>query len=200
MFVTLEGIDGSGKSTQVKLLAEALGADTLLVREPGGTALGERLRAILKDPEVELGPLAETMLFCAARAELVATEIAPALKAERDVVCDRFIDSTVAYQGVGRGLGVELVDELNKAAIGGCGPDLTVLLRIDPVRARERAEAREGADDRFELEGLDFQERIAVAFDAIAAAEPDRVLVVDAAAPVEQVHAAVLAAIEGARR
>ena len=106
MFVTLEGVDGAGKSTQAKLLAEALGPDTLLLREPGGTPAGERLRDLLKDASVELTPRAELMLFCAARAELVERVIVPAIDDGRDVVCDRFVDSTVAYQGGARGIDV----------------------------------------------------------------------------------------------
>jgi len=200
MFITLEGIDGAGKSTQVKLLAEALGTETLLLREPGGTPLGERLREIVKDPDLEFGALAETMLFCAARSELVATAIKPALAAGRDVVCDRFVDSTLAYQGVARGLGIEPVERLNEAAVAGLVPDLTVLLRIAPELARRRAQSRaEQTDDRFEGEGLEFQRRIATAFEAIAAADPERVVAVEADRDPGDVHAAILAAVEKAR-
>ena len=120
MFVTLEGVDGAGKSTQARLLAEALGPDTLLLREPGGTPAGERLRAILKDASVELTPRAELMLFCAARAELVDRVIVPALAAGRDVVCDRFADSTAAYQGGARDIDPDLVGALNAAAVRDC--------------------------------------------------------------------------------
>ena len=117
MFVTLEGIDRAGKSTQAALLAEALGG-ALLVREPGGTPFGERMRELLKDPGVELDPRTELLLFCAARAELVARVIRPAMEDGRDVICDRFVDSTVAYQGVARGLGADAVDALNAVAVG----------------------------------------------------------------------------------
>ena len=122
MFVTLEGIDRSGKTTQAALLTEALGPDTLLLREPGGTETGERIRALLKDPGTELDPRAELLLFCAARAELCARLVRPALESGRDVVCDRFVDSTVAYQGAARGIGAELVERLNEIAIAGCLP------------------------------------------------------------------------------
>ena len=136
MFVTLEGIDRSGKTTQAALLREALGPDTLLLREPGGTEAGERIRDLLKDPELELDPRAELLLFCAARAELCASVIRPALDAGRDVVCDRFVDSTAAYQGAARGLGVELVEGLNEIAIAGCTPDVTAPASDRPVRGR----------------------------------------------------------------
>ena len=199
MFVTLEGVDGAGKSTQAKLLAEALGPETLLLREPGGTPVGERLRELLKDAELELSPRSELLLFCAARAELVERVIKPALQAGRDVVCDRFVDSTVAYQGGARGIETELVDSLNAAAVAGCMPDRTVLLAVDVASAVGRTEERGGegarASDRFEREGPVFQERIAAAFARIAAAEPERVAVVDAAGSVEEVHARVMKAV-----
>jgi len=198
LFVTLEGVDGAGKSTQARLLAEALGPETLLLREPGGTPAGERLRDLLKDAAVELTPRAELMLFCAARAELVERVIAPAVEAGRDVVCDRFVDSTVAYQGGARGIDDGLVQTLNAAAVRGCMPDRTVLLRADTATAVDRARDRcdSPISDRFESEGTEFQDRIAAAFDRIAAAEPERIVVVDAAGTVEEVHARVLEALE----
>jgi dTMP kinase len=205
VFITLEGIDRAGKSTQATLLAEALGGSALLLREPGGTPAGERMRELLKDPEVELDPRAELLLFCAARAELVARVIRPALEDGRPVICDRFIDSTVAYQGVARGLGVESVEALNAFAIGECVPDVTILLRISPQRAAERGQQRlaaGGSDgaDRFEGEGIDFQRKVASAYDEIAARDPDRVTVVDGEGPVEEVHARVVETLERVRR
>lgn len=198
MFVTLEGIDGAGKSTQARLLADALGPETLLLREPGGTPVGERLRELLKDGSLELAPRAELLLFCAARAELVERVIRPAIASGCDVVCDRFVDSTVAYQGGARGIEPGLVDALNAAAVGSCMPDRTVVLRIDADRAAERAGERRGASpaaDRFEREGVGFQERIAAAFERIAAAEPERVVVLDGTGSVDEVHARVLGAV-----
>ncbi len=170
MFVTLEGIDRSGKTTQATLLARALGPDTVLLREPGGTDVAERIRGLLKDPGIELDPRAELLLFCAARAELCARVIGPALDQGRDVVSDRFIDSTVAYQGAARGLGVEVVEQLNEVAIAGRPPHLTVLLRIDPDRAEARGQQRLAAggsdgSDRFEGEGIGFQRAVAAAYE-----------------------------------
>lgn len=204
MLISLEGIDGSGKTTQAALLHRKLGDEALLLREPGGTGAGETLRELLKDPAVELDPITELLLFCAARAELMARVVRPALERNRDVVLDRFMDSTVAYQGAGRGLGVELVEGLNAAATGGAEPDVTVLLRIDPELAASRGQLRlagEGAEgaDRFEGEGIDFQRRVAEAYDELAARHPERIAVIDAEREVEPVHADVVQAVERAR-
>ena len=201
MFVTLEGIDRSGKTTQAALLAEALGPETLLLREPGGTDAGERIRGLLKDPDGELDPRTELLLFCAARAELCARLVRPALERGHDVVCDRFVDSTVAYQGAARGLGTDLVERLNEIAVGGSLPDLTVLLRIDPERAEARGQQRlaEGAADgadRFEGEGIEFQRLVAAAYDDLAVRHGDRIAVVDAEGDVAEVHARVMEVVE----
>lgn len=195
LFVTLEGIDRSGKTTQAALLLEALGDEGLTVREPGGTAAGERIRDLLKDPAVALSPAAEALLFAAARAELVTGVIAPALAEGRVVVSDRFLDSSLAYQGAARGLGVEEVERVNAFATSGVRPDLTLLLDLEPAAAAERgAEA-----DRFESEGAGLQERVAAAYRELAARDPGRWRILDAARPPEQVHADVLAAVEEAR-
>src|SRR5262249_54777464 len=164
LFISLEGIDGSGKSTQSKLLAAALGPKTVSIREPGGTEAAERIRALLADPGVELDPLAELLLFLAARADLTARVIRPALEAGRDIVCDRFADSSVAYQGAARGLGVGEVISLTDAASEGLWPDLTLLLRVDPETGLGRAEG----EDRFESEGLELQRAVAGAYEEIA--------------------------------
>jgi dTMP kinase len=204
VFVTLEGIDRSGKTTQAVLLAEALGPDTLLLREPGGTDVGERIRELLKDPASELDPRTELLLFCAARAELCARLVRPALDRGRDVVCDRFVDSTVAYQGAARGLGTDVVERLNEIAIAGCLPEVTVLLRIDPELAEARGQqrlAQGGTDgsDRFEGEGIELQRLVAAAYDELAARHPDRIAVVDAAASAETVHERVMQAVTAPR-
>ena len=200
MFVTLEGIDRSGKTTQAALLIEALGPETLLLREPGGTDAGERIRALLKDSATELDPRTELLLFCAARAELCARLVRPALDQGRDVVCDRFVDSTVAYQGAARGLGTDLVERLNEIAIAGSLPDVTVLLRIDPEGAESRGQQRlaEGAADgidRFERQGIEFQRLVAAAYDDLASRHPERIAVVDAEGGVAEVHARVMEAV-----
>lgn len=195
MFVSLEGIDGSGKSTQARLLAEALGPETLLIREPGGTVAAERIRKLLADGSVELDPLAELLLFCAARADLVARVIRPALEAGREVVSDRFADSTVAYQGSARELGAGRVINLVDTATEGLWPDLTVLLRVDPEAALARAEG----GDRFEAEGLEFQRRVAEAYEEIAIVAADRVVVIDGEGSVEEVHRRVVEAVRRRR-
>lgn len=191
MFISLEGVDGSGKSTQAKLLAEALGPETVAIREPGGTDAAERIRSLLADPGVELEPLAELLLFCAARADLTERVIRPALEAGRDVVCDRFSDSSVAYQGAARGLGVGEVISLCDTATDGLWPDLTLLLRVDPEVGLGRAD---GAD-RFEAEGLELQRAVAAAYEEIAAIAADRVVTIDAAGTVEEVHERVMDAV-----
>jgi dTMP kinase len=189
VFITLEGIDRAGKTTQAARLAEALGPGTRLVREPGGTAVGERIRELIKDPRLELAAEAEVLLFNAARAQLLAEEIGPALARGNDVVCDRFIDSTVAYQGAARGLGVERVEELTRLVVGECVPDLTVLLRIEPSRAFHR---QTEIDDRFEAAGAEFQAKVAEAYDALAERHPERIAVVDAEADSDLVHERVM--------
>lgn len=193
MFVTLEGIDGSGKTTQAELLAKALGDDTVLVREPGGTPASERIRELVADPAVELEPAAELLLFCAARAQLVAEVIRPALDAGRDVVSDRFSDSTAAYQGAARGVSVEVAVSVNLVATGRLTPDVTVLLRIDP----ELAATRSRGEDRIEREGLEFQRRVAEAYERLARTDPSRIKVVDAEGDVDEVHARVMEAVRG---
>lgn len=188
MFVSLEGIDGSGKTTQARLLADALGEGTVLVREPGGTAGSEAIRDLLIDPQVPFGGFAELLLFCAARSQLTEEVIEPALRAGTDVVADRFSDSSVAYQGAGRGVEHELIERLCGAATKGIWPDLTLVLAVDP----ELTAKRSGGADRFESEGLEFQRRVAAGYDEIAARHPDRVRIVDASGSKQEVHERIM--------
>ncbi len=196
LFVTLEGIDRSGKSTQARLLAEALGPDVLALREPGGTALGEQVRSLLKDPSTAPSPRAEALLFAAARAELVGEVIEPALARGLTVVCDRFLDSSLAYQGAARGLGVDEVRAINRFGMRDLVPDLTLLLDIDPAAASARA----GELDPFEAEGASLQERVLDGYDALARAEPQRWRVVDARRDEATVHAEILALVASLAR
>jgi dTMP kinase len=195
LFVTFEGIDRSGKTTQARLLCEALGDDALGVREPGGTEAGERVRAILKDPSVSLSPETEALLFAAARAELVTEVILPALAEGRVVVSDRFLDSSLAYQGGARGLGIEDVERVNRFATRALRPDITFLLEIDP----EEAAARAGEHDRFEEAGAALQEAVGAAYDRLIDLDPGRWRRVDATRSPEEIHAEVLAEVASAR-
>lgn len=186
MFVTFEGVDGSGKSTQARLLAEALrdeGREVVATREPGGTELGERVRELVLHGN-GVSPWAEATLFAAARAQLVEEVIRPALARGADVVCDRYLDSSLAYQGIGRGLGVDRVLELNLVATGGLLPDRTFLLELPAAEAARRR----GADtDRLEAEGQEFAERVGIAYRELADAFPRRIVAVDATlSPEEQ--------------
>ena len=182
--ITVEGIDGSGKSTLVGTLVEALensfGLVVKALREPGGVEVSERIRSILKDPELQIGSRAEALLYAAARAELIEQAVKPLLAEGTWVLLDRYVDSSLAYQGVARGLGVADVAAINAFATGGVVPDRTLLLELDPAQARARSEARGEQVDRIEAEGDDFFKLIADSYRQLAAAEPARFRVLDA--------------------
>ena len=190
VFVTLEGVDGAGKSTHMQFVADAIaaasGRHVIVTREPGGTELAERLRAaILAEP---MQPLPETLLIAAARADHVARVIRPALEAGSSVVCDRFYDATVAYQGAGKGVPLELIERLAEAAHPGLRPDRTLVFDCSYEVARRRLAASGKKLDRFEREDQGFFERVRAAYLARANAEPGRMRVIDAAADVTQIR------------
>ena len=196
--ITIEGVDGAGKTTLAAGLVEALaraGVQARLLREPGGVQTAEAVRALVKDPELTVGARTEALLYAAARAQLVEEALAPALAAGAWVLLDRFVDSSLAYQGGGRELGIEAVRELNLFATGGLTPDRTLLLTLDPASAQARADARGEAPDRLELAGADFFSRIADAYRELAIAEPQRIRVLDATLPPDQVVAQAMAAL-----
>jgi dTMP kinase len=194
VLITVEGIDGAGKSTLVAGLADALrDREPVVLREPGGVELSERLRALVKDPALTVGGRAEALIYAAARAQLVEQRLRPLLAGGRLVLLDRFVDSSLAYQGAARGLGVEAVRALNAFGTGGLVPDRTLLLRIDPAAGLARAAGRGEAKDRIEAEREAFWLACARAYDELAAAEPRRWIVLDAAQPAERVLAGALA-------
>lgn len=193
LFVTFEGVDRAGKTTQARMLRDALGDRAVAVREPGGTPAGERIREILKDGSIELDPRSEALLFAAARAELVEQVIKPALEDGKVVVSDRYLDSSLAYQGEARGLGVDEVARVNRFATQGLEPDITFLLELDLADAA----ARGGETDRFEDEGRAMQEQVRDAYDRLARENPERWRRINASRPADEVHADVLAVVAG---
>ncbi len=192
-FITVEGGEGAGKSTQARRLAaslEAAGYETVLTREPGGTKGAEAVRALLLDPATELAPLADTLLHFAARADHVANVIKPALGRGAVVICDRFYDSTMAYQGYGMGVDVVVIATLVRLI--GLIPDVSLFLELPEHEARRRLAGRGLAADRYDLMGEEMRARIAHGFLSIAAAEPDRCVMIDAAPDADEVSAAIL--------
>jgi dTMP kinase len=198
-FLTLEGGEGTGKSTQVARLERRLraqGLDPLVTREPGGTPLAERVREVLLDPALSPGPLAEALLVEAARADLVARRLAPALAEGRVVVCDRYTDSTLAYQGGGRGLDASALATLNALATGGITPDLTLLFDLDERAGLERRAAAAGAVNRLDREPPEFHARVRRRFLELARAEPARFVVLDAALSPDALEQRIWEAVE----
>jgi dTMP kinase len=197
--ITIEGLDGAGKSTLARALAESLRARDLrveLLREPGGVETSERIRALVKDPALSVAPRTEALLYAAARAQLVDERLTPLLHEGTIVLLDRYVDSSLAYQGAARGLGVEQVREINRFATGGLEADRTLLLRISPAAGRARQAERDERPDRLEQEDLEFFSCIAAAYDELAAAEPDRIRVLDASFTPATVLADALTALE----
>jgi dTMP kinase len=196
MFLTFEGVEGAGKSTQVRLLAERLRqseAHVLVTREPGDGPLGARLRSLVLSPpdDVEIAELAELFIMLADRAQHVAGAIKPALAEGVHVLCDRYIDSSVAYQGYGRGLSVDEIDRMNSLATGGLLPDRTILLDLDPASGLARQQER----NRMESEALAFHERVRAGFLDIAGRNPERFLILDASQSPEALHEQIWTAI-----
>jgi dTMP kinase len=181
VFVTFEGLDGSGKTTQARLLAESLSkeGEVVATREPGGTPLGERIREVLLHGE-EISPWAEAALFAAARAELVEQVIRPALERGAAVVCDRYLDSSLAYQGIARRLGIEEVLQLNLTVVGGLLPDRTFVLQLDPAAAAKRTRR---ARDRIEREGEEFHAALDAAYWQLGQLYPERIVLLDGSLP-----------------
>ena len=195
MLITLEGLDGAGKTTLAEGLERELGRPLTVLREPGGVALAERIRELVKDPALPVGLRAEALLFAASRAELVAEAVVPRLERGEWVLLDRYVDSSLAYQGAARGLGVEAVRALNAFATGGLTPDRTLLLRLSPEQRAARLGDRGDGLDRLERAGDAFFAAVAAAYDELAAADPARWRVLDASAAPDDVLAQALAAL-----
>ncbi len=199
--ITIEGLDGAGKSTLALALARALpermdgGRSVELLREPGGVEVSERIRALVKDPALNVTARTEALLYAAARAQLVEERLRPLLSDGAVVLLDRFVDSSLAYQGAARSLGVEAVRAINLFATGGLVPDRTLLLHISPAAGRARQHERAAAPDRLEREGEDFFAAVASAYEQLALAEPERIRVIDATQPPERVLDDALAAL-----
>lgn len=200
LLLTFEGIDGSGKSTQARRLNEYLqehGHETLLVREPGGTELSEQVRSVLLQPDLNVHPMAELLLFSAARTQLVAERIRPALDEGQIVICDRFYDSTTAYQGAGRGVAdPEWLQSFHHRVTDGLVPDRTYLVELDPETARTRRSDDTATGDRMEAENDDFYSRVAEAYDALADENPTRIRRLDGHRSIEDLHASIRSDVE----
>jgi len=202
LFISFEGSEGCGKSTQIRALAERLkanGKEVIQTREPGGTPLGEAIRNLLQHDEAGEGmsPESELLLFAAARAQITRELIAPAIADSKIVLCDRFMDSTTVYQGVARALAPEQVAQMNQFAVGNCKPDLTILIDLDPGVGLERVKARSGGQlDRMEREAIEFFQAVRSGYLALAKQEPQRFLVLDGSQSIESLEATIWSAVE----
>lgn len=201
-FITFEGSEGCGKTTQIEALAKALeaqGKTVLITREPGGTLIGEKIRNLLQDPghENEISDMAELLLFSASRAELIASRIQPALKRGEIVICDRFYDSTYVYQGLGRAIDIEIVEQLNQITVGTLKPDLTILLDLDAKVGIDRAKSRQSGElDRIENESLAFFEAVRNGYLELAKKEPERFKTIDGLLSVDAIKAIIWDTVE----
>ncbi len=199
-FISFEGGEGSGKTTQLNLLAESLrarGRSVIITREPGGTEMAESIRRLLVEGEADrLDAVSETLLFLAARHDHWRNIIAPAISAGQIVLCDRFMDSTLVYQGIGKGLGVEYVRSLSRLALGTLQPDITLLFDISPEAGLQRAHARPGRETRFEQMGQAFHAQVREGFLMLAKAEPGRIRIIDAGKTIDMVSEQVMRACE----
>jgi len=201
VFITFEGPDGSGKTTQIRLLAEWLrerGYEVVVTREPGGTGIGDQIRAVLHDPHnTAMDAATEILLYSADRAQHVAQRIRPALAAGKIVISDRYADSTLAYQGYGRGLGRETLRTITGFATGGLTPDLTLYLDITPEEGLQRRRTGGGEWNRLDAEALEFHQRVRAGYLKLVEQESERWVVIGAARPVEEVQAEIRAVIQG---
>ena len=201
-FITFEGSEGCGKTTQIEALAKALeakGKTVLITREPGGTLIGEKIRNLLQDPghENEISDMTELLLFSASRAELIASRIQPALKRGEIVICDRFYDSTYVYQGLGRAIDMDIVEQLNQITVGTLKPDLTILLDLDAKVGIDRAKSRQSGElDRIENESLAFFEAVRNGYLELAKKEPERFKTIDGLLSVDAIKAIIWDTVE----
>ena len=199
LFVSMEGPDGAGKSTQIELLRAYLtarGYDVIITREPGGTVISEAIRQIILNKEyTEMSPNTELLLYAAARAQLVQEVIRPALDAGKAVICDRFLESSVVYQGIARGLGVEKVYAVNDYALEGLRPQLTILLDLSAEEGLRRKK-NQAELDRMEAEGLQFHQKVVEGYRLLADREKDRIMKISASLPVDEIYAKIVSAIE----
>ncbi|MEW9123687.1 MAG: dTMP kinase [Thermotaleaceae bacterium] len=191
LFITMEGPDGSGKSTQIEKLAHYLkykGYEVIVTREPGGTRIGEKIRKLILDKEnTEMDRVTEALLYAASRAQHVAEVIAPSVQAGKVVICDRFVDSSIVYQGIGRALGIEVVEKINQIAIKNIFPHITFLFKLCPEIGLAR-KTQQGEKDRLEQETLDFHQRVFEGYQQLEALYPQRIVAIDASKSIEDIH------------
>ncbi len=199
-FITIEGTDGSGKSTQIELLMDYLrkkGADVIFTREPGGTQISEKIREIILDVDnSEMTGITEALLYAAARSQHVEEKIIPAIEAGKIIICDRFVDSSIAYQGAARGLGAEKIMGINEAALHGIMPDMTLFFDLSPEKGILRKK-NERALDRLEKEKMDFHEKVYEGYKNLCKKYPERIKPIDADRSIDEVHSEVIEVIDG---